>query len=162
MSDTRILIVEDESIVAEDISDSLRRLGYGNTGIADTGSRAVEMSAQIHPGLVLMDIKLKGPMDGIEAAREIRKRSCVPLIYLSATADAKTVERARRTEPFGYLLKPYNEEELRCTIEMALFKHEMELRLRESERWHASTLRDIGDAVITADASGRVTFLNSI
>ncbi len=161
MSDNRILIVEDESIVAEDISDSLRRLGYGKATIVDTGSKAVEISAEIHPSLILMDIKLKGAMDGIDAAREILKRRRVPVVYLSATGDPKNIERARLTEPFGYLLKPYNERELRTTIEMALFKHKMELRLRESERWHASTLRDIGDAVITTDARGRVSFLNS-
>src|SRR5438309_8784018 len=157
MRDTRILIVEDEAIVAEDISESLARLGYRQTTIVDSGKEAVEMAAQIHPGLVLMDIKLKGAMDGIEAAHEIRRRLRVPIIYLSANADPKTVERARMTEPFGYLIKPYNELELRSTIEMALYKHQTELRLRESERWHTSILRDIGDALITTDASGRVT-----
>jgi two-component system cell cycle sensor histidine kinase/response regulator CckA len=156
----RILVVEDEAIVAMDISVRLRALGYEVVGPASTGADALEFAEATRPDLVLMDIMLRGGMDGVEAARRIRETTGAPIVYLTAYADDSTLRRAKVAEPLGYLLKPFEERELRTTIETALYKHRTEVRLRESERWLATTLRSIGDAVIAADERGRVKLIN--
>lgn len=162
MTAPRILVVEDESVVALDLQTRLTRLGYHVVETASCGESAVELAAQLRPDLVLMDIRLRGEMDGIAAADLIRTRLSVPVIYLTAHADDGTVQRARITEPFGYILKPFDERELRTVIEMAIYKHQAEKRLRESERRYATTLSSIGDAVIATDREGRVTFMNPV
>jgi two-component system cell cycle sensor histidine kinase/response regulator CckA len=156
----RVLVVEDEAIVAMDISARLRVLGYEVVGPASTGAAAVELAEHARPDLVLMDIMLRGGMDGVEAALRIREGCGAPVVYLTAYADDSTLRRAKEAEPLGYLLKPFEERELRTTIETALYKHRTEVRLRESERWLATTLRSIGDAVIAADEHGRVKLIN--
>lgn len=156
----RVLVVEDEAIVAMDISVMLRGLGYEVEGPASTGEEAVELAERERPDLVLMDIMLRGGMDGVEAARRIRETTGAPIVYLTAYADEGTLLRAKTAEPLGYLLKPFEERELRTTIETALSKHRTEARLRESERWLATTLRCIGDAVIAADERGCVRLIN--
>lgn len=160
MNATRILIVEDEVLVARDLQQQLKALGYVIVGIAATGMRALELVAETQPHLVLMDIRLQGSMDGIATAEQMRQRYALPIIYLTAHADAATVERARVTEPFGYILKPFEERELRTVVEMALYKHEAERKLRASERRFATTLRSIGDAVIATDEQGVITYMN--
>lgn len=161
MSDAvRILVVEDESIVAKDIRSSLQSLGYLVAGMASTGEEALAQAAALRPDLVLMDIKLKGEMDGIEAAHRLRSAGPVPVVYLTAYTDDDTLRRAKVSEAFGYLLKPFEDRELRTTIEMALYKHNMERKLRESREWFATTLRCIGDAVIATDISASVQFVN--
>ena len=155
-----ILVVEDEGVIALDIRATLAHLGYTVPGAVATGREAVAKVAELRPQLVLMDIHLRGDMDGVEAAREIRERFDVPVIYLTAYADPATLQRARVTEPFGYLLKPFEERELHVVIEMALHRHELERRLRESERWLAATLRSIGDSVIATDAAWHIRFMN--
>jgi PAS domain S-box-containing protein len=162
MSATRILIVEDERIVARDIQTRLTRLGYTVVGVTRFGEEAIQLSDQLHPDLVLMDIRLAGGMDGVTAAEEIRNRSQLPVVYLTAYADEETLQRARVTEPFGYSLKSFEERELRTVIEMALYKHESERKLRESEHRYAVTLSSIGDAVIATDEQARVGFLNPV
>jgi len=156
----RVLVVEDEAIVAMDISAMLRGLGYEVEGPASTGEEAVSLAERARPDLVLMDIMLRGGMDGVEAARRIRETTGAPVVYLTAYADEGTLLRAKTAEPLGYMLKPFEERELRTTIETALSKHRTETRLRESERWLATTLRCIGDAVIAADGRGRVRLIN--
>jgi two-component system cell cycle sensor histidine kinase/response regulator CckA len=156
----RVLVVEDEAIVAMDISASLRALGYEVEGPASTGAEAVALALRTRPDLVLMDIMLRGGMDGVEAARRIREATGAPVVYLTAYADESTLRRAKVAEPLGYLLKPFEERELRTTVETALHKHRTEVRLRESERWLATTLKSIGDAVIAADERGRVRLIN--
>jgi PAS domain S-box-containing protein len=158
----RILIVEDESIVALDIKTRLLNLGYTVLDIASSGERAVQKAVETGPDLVLMDIKLKGEMDGIEAAEQIHARLDVPVIYLTAFADEATLQRAKVTEPFGYMLKPFEERELHTAVEMALYKSRMERKLKESERWLATTLASIGDAVIATDTQGRIQFMNPV
>jgi PAS domain S-box-containing protein len=162
MTTPRILVVEDESVVALDLRTRLTRLGYCVVDTVAYGESAVELAGQLRPDLVLMDIRLRGEMDGIVAADFIRTRLNLPVVYLTAHADDGTVERARITEPFGYILKPFDERELRTVIEMALYKHMAEKRLRESERRYATTLSSIGDAVIATDREGRVTFMNPV
>ncbi|MBN2283015.1 MAG: response regulator [Deltaproteobacteria bacterium] len=126
-----VVVVEDETIIARDIQSKLKRLGYDAPVIASTGEEAIQITEELLPDLVLMDIILKGNVDGIEAADEIRNRFDIPVVYLTAYADEKTLERAKVTEPFGYMLKPFEERELHSTIEMALYKHEAEHKYRQ-------------------------------
>lgn len=160
MSATRILIVEDEILVARDLQQQLKALGYTVVGMAATGERALGLVAEMQPHLILMDIRLQGTLDGIATAEQIRQRYALPIVYLTAHADAATVQRARVTEPFGYILKPFEERELHTVVEMALYKHEAERKLRASERRFATTLRSIGDAVIATDELGLITYMN--
>ena len=162
MSAARILIVEDEGIVARDLRRSLERLGYQVVGLASTGEDAVTKAVEARPDLVLMDIRLGGSMDGVTAAQLIRKQQNLPVIYVTAFTDADTVNRAKVTEPFGYLLKPFEERELLAAIDMALYKHQMQKRLEDSERWLSATLRSIGDAVIATDPQGMIAFMNPV
>ncbi len=131
MTATQILIVEDEKIIANDIKYSLQSLGYGVSAIVPSGEKAIESVARTHPDLVLMDIQLKGQLDGVATAEQIRTRFDVPVIYLTAYADESTLQRAKITEPFGYLLKPFEERELHTTIEIALYKHQAEKELKQ-------------------------------
>jgi diguanylate cyclase (GGDEF)-like protein len=127
---TQILVVEDENIVAKDLQQSLRMLGYGVPVIATSGEEAIEKAAATHPDLVLMDIKLKGRLDGVAAAQEIGDRLDIPVVYLTAYADEQTVRRAKVTEPFGYLVKPFDERSLHAAVEVALHRHRMQMALR--------------------------------
>ena len=127
-----IFVVEDEGIVALDIQKRLQALGYGVSGIASSGEDALEMIRQSHPDLVLMDIVLRGKMDGVEAAEQIRALLDIPVVYLTAYADDKILDRAKVTGPFGYILKPFETRDLPVAIEMALYKHQMEQALKES------------------------------
>jgi diguanylate cyclase (GGDEF)-like protein/PAS domain S-box-containing protein len=137
----RILVVEDETIVALDLKNSLKVLGYDVVGTACSGEEAIAKADQTRPDLVLMDIILKGNMDGVQAADSIRSTLNIPVIFLTACADERTLQRAKVTEAFGYLLKPFEERELHGHIEIALYKHHMEKALRESEeRYSLATL----------------------
>jgi CheY-like chemotaxis protein len=120
-----ILIVEDEIIVSMEIQERLKRLGYGVCDAVSTGEEAIEKAGEKRPDLVLMDIRLEGEMDGIEAAQAIQKRFNIPVVYLTANSDDKTLLRAKLTEPFGFILKPFHERDLHSNIEMALYKHKM-------------------------------------
>ncbi len=162
MIKTRILIVEDETIVALDVQDRLTELGYEVAGMTDRGNEALELANSSRPDLVLMDIHLKGKMDGIAAADAIRQHCHIPVIYLTAFSDENTLQRAKITEPFGYIIKPFEDREIQSAIEMALYKHQAEERLRASERRYATTLSSIGDGVIATDSLGQVTFMNPV
>ena len=126
MADPQILVVEDEAIVATGIQNMLKSLGYAVSAVASSGKDAIKKAAEKRPDLVLMDIVLEGDIDGIEAAEQIRTRFNIPVVYLTAYADEATVQRAKMTAPYGYLLKPFNERELHAAIEIALYKHMME------------------------------------
>jgi len=129
-----ILIVEDEIIVANDIRNSLEKLLKDvDIFISLTGESAIQTAEKTLPDIVLMDIHLYGKMDGIETAEILRNRFNLPVLYLTSHADKNTLKRAKKTEPFGYLLKPFNEQTLSASIEMAIFKHQMENKLKQSE-----------------------------
>jgi two-component system cell cycle sensor histidine kinase/response regulator CckA len=162
MPGQRILIVEDEFLVARDIEQQLRTLGYEPVGIAGTSEDALSLASTERPQLVLMDIRIRGDVDGIDTARLMADRHRMPVIFLTAHADEATVARARTAQPYGYLLKPFHELDLRTSIEMALYKHDAERRLRDSERRYATTLASIGDGVVATDTTGLVTFLNPV
>ena len=157
----RILVVEDEGFVAVDLQQVLVGLGYRVDHTAATADEALRCAVESPPDLVLVDIQIKGDRDGIEAATELRSRFGVPIVYLTAYADVATVERAKRTDPLGYLQKPFSEVALRTTLEIAFRLEEVARRLRAQERWLAITLQNIGDGVISTDAAGRVALMNA-
>src|SRR5512136_2413134 len=162
MVNPKILIVEDENIVARDLQKRLINLGYDIVGVVSTGEEAVKKAIATLPDLVLMDVRMKGEMDGIEAASVLPFQYGIAVVYLSAYADNDTLKRASKTEPFGYILKPFEERELHTTIEMALYRRELERRIKENETWYGTTLRSIGEAVISTDTSGAIKFMNSV
>lgn len=162
MTDIKILVVEDEGIEALDIQNRLINLGYLVPEIALSGKEGVSKAGEIRPDLVLIDIMLHGEMDGIEAARQIQHRFDIPVIYLTAYANEDIVHQAKLTYPYGYVVKPFRERELHISIEMALYKHNMEKTIRENMEWFATTLRSIGDAVIATDNKGMIKFMNKI
>ena len=126
MSPSRILVVEDELIIADDIQRTLDRLGYYVCAHVETGEEALQKAKQEKPDLVLMDIKIKGYIDGIETADQIRTYLDIPVVYLTGMSDEKTLARAKITEPFGYVIKPFKDRELHAVLEMAFYKHQME------------------------------------
>lgn len=160
MSRARILVVEDEGVIALDIEHHLTSFGYDVVGIANSGARAIEKCSELRPDLVLMDIVIKGRMDGIQTAAQMRSRQDVPVVFLTAHSDRLTVERAGEAAPHGYLLKPFRPDELRAAIEVALVKHRMERKVRESRQWLEKTLHCIGDGVIATDQGGCIRFMN--
>ncbi len=135
MAGETIMIVEDDIISAEALREKLTGYGYTVPPPLDNGKDAVRFALKTSPELVLMDIKLSGSMDGIEAAATIQKHLDVPVIYLTAYTDDEVLQRARNTAPFSYLIKPVRDRELQITIEMVLYRHRMETRLKERERW---------------------------
>jgi len=153
-----VLLVEDEAVVALDIASILRQIGYQVPEIQVTGEDAVNAAERLMPDLILMDITLAGDMDGIRAAQEIRKRHDIPLVYLTANADQSTVERARETEPFGYLNKPVSELDLLTNIDTALFKHHMERRLREREERLRLITDNMVDTITQIGADGTIVY----
>ena len=157
MAKTHILVVEDEKIVAKDIQNTLEKLGYDVPDIVSSGEEAIATAEKARPDLVLMDIRLKGNTDGVEAAGLIHDRFDIPIVYLSAHADEGTLERAKKTGPFGYILKPFEKKELQTTIEVALHKHKTEKELKQQV---STILRSIDDAVIATDKEGLVTYIN--
>lgn len=160
MSQPKILIVEDEGVVAADIEQCLRKLGYQVVASAATAVGAIRKAVENEPDLVLMDIRLKGPVDGVDAAAELHERLGIPVVFLTAYADAEILERAKKTSPAGYILKPFDERSLRSAVEIALHKHPQERRLIENERRLVMALRSLNEAVILTDADGAVTLMN--
>jgi PAS domain S-box-containing protein len=162
MDNKKILIVEDERIVAEDIKNSVQNLGYEVLAVTSLGAEAVKIAGELVPDLVLMDIKLEGDIDGIEAANEIRSLRNIPVVYLTAHADENTLSRVKVSNPSGYIIKPFEDKELKTTLELALYKSDMEKKLKDSEKWFSTTLMSINDAVIATDRRGFVTFINPV
>ncbi|MCX6049986.1 MAG: response regulator [Chloroflexi bacterium] len=162
MPQSKILIVEDEGIVAMELQERLRVMGYIVTGVATTGEMAFEKATHLRPDLILMDIKLKGNMDGVMATEQIRAQFDIPVIFLTAYADEYTLQRAKMTVPYGYVLKPFEERELYIAIEMALYKHSIETKTKKEGNWLAHTLNAIGDGVIATNAQGQINFINPV
>ena len=152
----KILVVEDESIIALDIQQRLKRLGYAVPEVAHSGAEAIQMAAQVMPDLVLMDIRLEGEMDGIETASIISKQRHVPIVFLTAYSDGPTFERAKLTNPFGYVLKPFKDRELHNTIEIVLYRHRAEEQLRRLSQ----TVEQSRDAIVIIDAEGSIEHVN--
>ncbi|BBD57455.1 PAS/PAC sensor hybrid histidine kinase [Nostoc sp. HK-01] len=160
MEQVRILVVEDEVIVARTIANQLNQLGYTVIGTASSGQVAIAKALEGKPELVLMDVILKGEMDGITAASQIRDQLDIPVIFLTAYGDDNTVQRAKTTQPFGYVIKPFTPKDLRIAIEIGLLKHALERDLRENRDRLATLLNSMSDAVIATNEQGIVTFVN--
>ena len=133
MAKPSVLIVEDEGIIAADIKNTLKNIGYDICGVVDSGERAVQTAGEKNPDLILMDIVLHGELDGVDASKAILDLYDIPVVYLSAHEDDKTIERTKYTHPYGFVLKPFSERELKAALKMALFKRESEKRIQESE-----------------------------
>jgi two-component system cell cycle sensor histidine kinase/response regulator CckA len=157
----KILIVEDEAVVALDLRQQLAKLGYDPVAVAHTGEEALVLAGHLRPDLVLMDIKLPGEMDGIRVAQTLRERFAVPVVYLTAYSDQDLVQRTKLTEPYGYVIKPFVVSELGIVIEMALYKHQMEVVLRESEARHRMILHSAMDGFWQVDMQGRLLEVNA-
>ncbi|WP_395007256.1 PAS domain S-box protein [Undibacterium sp.] len=167
MKPARILVVEDEMIIARELAVQLRMLGYEPVGHATRGAQAVALVGELLPDLVLMDIQLAGDMDGIAAAQAIHDQFDVPVIFVTAFATEETLRRAKITEPYGYILKPYSEREIHTVIQMALYKHQADLKqrqsaasLQESAQHTQAILDNMVDAVITINAQGIMESFN--
>ena len=155
----RVLVVEDEGLIAHDIAKRLESLGHTVVGTASTAEEAMEAAAGAE--LVLMDIRIDGDRDGIAAATQIRERYHVPVIFLTAHADRSTLERAKAAAPYGYMVKPLGPATLQASIEMAIYKHAMERQLEEREAWLRTTMASAGEAIIAADKQGNVLLMNA-
>jgi len=156
MASANILVVEYDSIVARDIKQSLEKLGFTLAGIACSGEDAIKLTELTKPDAILMDIRLKGEMDGIEASKKINERFSIPIIYLSASQDKHTIEKSKQTKPYGYLLKPVNERDLNACLRMALYRFDTEKKLRESEERYFRLTENARDMIF------RISIINGI
>lgn len=151
----RVLVVEDMAVVAMDIASTLGQLGYEVVGTVATGEEAIQVAATARPDLVLMDINLAGQVDGIEAAHQIRDSFQIPVVFLTAYSDEDTLQRAKLSDPFGYVVKPINKRELQANIHLALYRSQIDRALRESEERYAAVVRQSGEGIFLADVDGR-------
>ncbi|MBL9180106.1 MAG: PAS domain-containing protein, partial [Verrucomicrobiaceae bacterium] len=156
----RILIVENEGLVGCDMATSLGKLDHLVVGICASGEEALECFDELRPDLVLLDVHLAGQLDGIDTARELQRRSHVAIVYVTGCADLETVARARQTHPQGYLLKPFNHDELRLAVEVAAQRHFEESERQRREHSYFEAFQSLADGVIAADLSGGVVFMN--
>ena len=160
MLKARILVVEDERLVALALEQCLKAIGHDVVALVTTGQEAVRKAVELEPDLVLMDIRLKGEVDGIEAAVRIHDNFGTPIVYLTAYSDDNTLERARAAQPYGYVLKPFEEKSLKSAVAMALYTASVNAReLRTRERL-ARILADLAEGVIVADVKGNISYLN--
>lgn len=160
MKAARILVVEDESIVAWHVREALHSLGHEVIAIATTARQAIHIASVQRPDLVLMDICLQGKNDGVSVAEYLYLNLNLPVVYLTAHADDQALARAMKTSPFGYLLKPFKEAELHSAIQVALQRYQLETAIKAAQEWYATTLVSIGDAMIATDVDGFITFMN--
>ena len=161
MAKATILVVEDEFITGADLQNNLQNMGYDVPEVVDTGEGAIKKAGELHPDIVLMDITLIGEMTGIEAAAQIRERYGIPVIFLTAHSDDTTITRALESEPFGYIIKPFEERNLKSAIKMALFKHSMDQKLKERDRTIDTLMNATADATALLDLEGRVLAANA-
>ncbi len=162
MPDERVLIVEDEKIIALDLQRRLEKFGYSVVALASTATEAVEAALEYLPDIVLMDIMLGGDRDGVDAAIEIKDQYNVPIVFLTAYADERTVERAKKAEPVGYVLKPFKERELQTTIDIALYKARVDRQMQEQEQLFEALLNSMNDGLIAFSSDRTIRFLNPV
>jgi PAS domain S-box-containing protein len=162
MTPCGILVVDDEKVVLKSVQETLNRLGYEVKGTASSGEEAIRKAAELKPDLVLMDIVLPGMLDGIQAAEQIVRSQEIPIVYMTALADSRTLQRAKQVAPYGYVHKPVRDQELHTAIEVALSRQAMERKARESQHWLAATLHCISEAVVATDPQGRIKFMSAM
>ncbi|MGZ4057181.1 MAG: response regulator, partial [Bacteroidia bacterium] len=156
----KILIVEDETVIAMDLQVSLERFGYKVIGHVTRGEDVIETFNSVIPDLILMDIKLEGALDGVETAQLIHENYNIPVIFITSYSNSDIIERAKKVNPFGYFVKPFNDRELRTNIEIAIYKHETELKLKESEKKYRELSESIQQIIIECDFHGTLTYIN--
>ncbi len=161
MEKAQVLIVEDEGIIALDICSSLKNLGYSVPAIVSTGEEAIKKVEEHNPDLVLIDIVLKGEMDGIEAAEIIRSRFGTTVIFLTAYADRERLKRAKLTTPFGFILKPFEDRDLQVTIEMALYTDKTDAERRQAEERYRVLVETMNDGLVVLDKNMSITYTNN-
>lgn len=154
------MVVDDETIISMQLENRLKQLGYNIAGNASTAEEAISLADQLKPDLILMDIVMPGKLDGIEAAGIIRRDLDIPVIFLTAWADEELVKRAKDVQPYGYIVKPYNEREIQATIEVALHKISIDRHLKNQERHLRSVINTLDDAVLSFDGDNRIMFAN--
>jgi PAS domain S-box-containing protein len=157
---SRLLIVDDEAIIATDLEDRLSSNGYDVAGIATSGEKAVRLAGKLRPDLVIMDIVMPGPMDGIAAAAAIRDSYGIPVVFLTAHADEEFMDRAKAVGPLGYILKPFNEAQIYATLEIALHNGQLERQLRKSEARYRAIVDEVEDLICRFDTDLRLIFFN--
>jgi PAS domain S-box-containing protein len=157
-----IFVLEDEALVSLEIQERLQGFGYNVCGSASSGEEALKVLEQVKPDMALIDIRLKGEMTGIDVAKVLREKQHIPYVFLTSYSDKATLEKAKMTYPFAYLLKPVDEHALRTSIEITMIRNEMEQKLKERENWLYTTLRSIGEGVITTDKKGKISFMNPV
>lgn len=160
MSKTKILVIEDEIIVAKDIQKTLIKLGYDVPATAHSAQTAFEKINEVDPDLVFCDIKLKGEIDGIDIAKKLKEEYMIPVIFLTSYADNATLERAKLTEPYGYITKPFNETDLHTTVEMAMYKFARDQHVRDNEQRYASALQNIDESLVITDLDNKINYIN--
>src|SRR5712675_1769176 len=158
----RVLLAEDEGVLSQAIRDGLTDAGYEVIGSPDTGAGAVEAALTLRPDLILMDVGLKGDMDGIRASELINEKMRVPVVYLTGDSEHATLLRAKATSAYGYVLKPFRIRSLIVAIEVAVDRFEMERRLEDSQLTYATILGSIADGVMAVDTEGHVRFMNAV
>jgi PAS domain S-box-containing protein len=158
---TSVMIVEDEALIAADLEHRLMELKYEVTAVVDSASAAWRAIEARRPDVILMDIRIHGPVDGIELAQQVRERQNIPVVFLTAHADSATLQRAKLTQPYGYLIKPVGAGALPGAIETTLYRHRAEQELRRRKSWLETTLRSIGDAILVTDREQRVCYANA-
>ncbi|MBE9068133.1 response regulator [Leptolyngbya cf. ectocarpi LEGE 11479] len=161
MSASKVMVVEDESIISLHLKTTLLRLGYSVSGVAASGDAALRKIKVSRPDLILMDIHLKGDMTGIEVSEKIKSDFQIPIIYLTANADSLTFQEAKQTDPYSYIIKPFEEKELGIAIEIALHQHQKEQTTRSTEAWYTFAFKALQAAVIATDPDGYVVFMNA-
>jgi PAS domain S-box-containing protein len=162
MASAKVLIVDDDTGLASAMKILIENQGYTVVGLAYTSNQAVSLAVEMRPDVILMDIRLGGDVDGVEAVKQIQAQLDIPIIYVTGTARKDTLQRSKETGPFGYLFKPFEEKHLYTTIEMTLYRYKIEQKIRESEQWLNTILNSIEDGVIAVDCQGSITNMNPV
>ncbi|NCN04067.1 MAG: response regulator [Spirochaetales bacterium] len=155
-SPLRVLVVEDEPIIAANIERNLEYLGYRVSGIAGDAKGAIEILSEIGADIALLDIHLEGPTDGIALATKVQEEYLIPIVYVTGLADEETLGRAKITQPFGYISKPFSQRELHIALEIAVYKHQIEQRLREKELQIRHLIETMNQGFCFLDPTGRI------
>ena len=160
MDKTKLMVVDDEVLIAMELEEDLSSMGYVVLGRTTSGEGAIDMARQLSPDAILMDIVMPGTTDGISAAEIIKTELDIPIIFLTAYADDQYIERAKAVEPFGYIVKPFQEKEVKAAIEIALYRKDIERRLRKSEGKYRSLIDNVSEAIVSADSHGNIIYCN--
>src|SRR5574342_884755 len=162
MSPNGILIAEDEISASQELRELLEKLGYRVLAVASSSAEALHKAEELHPEIVLMNIRLKGEKDGIQTGSLLHARNNTPIVYMIDYSNQATIRRVTTTGPFGYIFRPFDEKQILATIETALVRHQLERKLRQNRQWLNTTLTSIGDGVIATDDQGLVRLINRI